>query len=65
MRSLSLLVGMVVLGCGGTTPVESEITAAPSAPAAPEIATSPSKALHLSFGLVYAGNMVGELEPCG
>lgn len=64
MRSLSVLVGMVVLGCGGASSVGPEVVAAP-APLAPEVATSPSKALHLSFGLIYAGNMMGELEPCG
>jgi len=68
MRSmLGLSVVLVACGGGGTAP-GAEVAApaeavAPvaSAPAAPAV----NLATGMTLGIVYAGNVMGELEPCG
>lgn len=64
MTALAGTIGMVLFGCQGTPPAEVEVAMGPVA--APEtIAPAASKATHMSFGIIYAGDMMGELEPCG
>ncbi len=60
-----------LLACGRAEPgaesVAREVTAVPAADVTAEMVEveQPSRATGKRIGLAYAGNMYGELEPCG
>lgn len=71
MRTLLGFIAVLgVIACGRSESVSGEPVEVQTAPvAAPEVAAAPlpapSAVNGLELGIIYAGNMMGELEPCG
>jgi len=69
MRTLLGFIAVLsVVACGRSeTAAAPEVQTAPVS--APEVAAAPlpapNAASGLEIGIIYAGNMMGELEPCG
>jgi len=67
-KLLGFIAVLGLIACG-----KSETSKAPEAEAAlitaPEVAAAPlpapNAALGMELGIIYVGNMMGELEPCG
>lgn len=67
-KLLGFIAVLGLIACG-----KSETTDAPEVQAAPVVAPevaaaplpAPNAALGMELGIVYVGNMMGELEPCG
>lgn len=68
VRTMTSLGALILVACGRPSPTPvSEAEAPEPEPQRTEAAVTAvrDEARPMSFGIVYAGNMMGELEPCG
>ena len=63
------VLGLIACGKSETSNAPQAEAALITAPTAPEVAAAPlpapNAALGMELGIIYVGNMMGELEPCG